>query len=547
LKVKDEAAGKRVKCPGCGSVLTAPAAGRAEPPRPARLRTEPAVDDKPLRRRPPAAAPKKPSAAVQILLSVLGLLVVGVVALAAWWFSGAGGSLEGSWQEFSSAEGAFTVLLPGEPTASTKTLPTVGGAIKNHIFAVERPKLREAFRVGYVDYPVPMVKAGPADILRGELELLVKSFKQPTMIGRKDPWGLAPGAVASQVTIATADQGAIRARMIMVKQRVFTIVVRSPNEDRYEEIALKIYDSFKIGNVPDHLRPEGATAAFSGHTDDIEQLALSAQGDKLATVSKDGTLRVWTYPAGKEIAKALVREDFRTPNSVAFAPEGDLLATGLGGPGEQLLLWDLASRNVTAKQPAGGSATFLSFTADSKHLLFITHYRIFRYDGQALGKGQEIGEANTAVLSPDGKRLFAYFADQLRVYDPLAKAPLKPARDWPRFKDPMRALALSGDGRVLAVASGQQVFLWDALKLAPLPTKAIKTVEPVQLALSEKGDYLAVRSHQRWGLYHLPEGKELLQEERPDLHCLQFGPDGRLLLASGAYLVIREPPFAKQP
>jgi hypothetical protein len=179
LKVKDESAGKHVKCPGCGNVLSVPhpeGGGAAPAPRAREEKKAPAPKVPPPRSAA-APAPGKQGAAVQVLLAVAGVLVLGCVALAAWWFflRGAGGSYD--WQEFSSAEGHFKVLLPSQPTASTKRLTTAAGPVTQYAFAVERPKFRERFVVGYVDYPPEMTKVGPHPILRGELELLIKQIK----------------------------------------------------------------------------------------------------------------------------------------------------------------------------------------------------------------------------------------------------------------------------------------------------------------------------------------------------------------------------------
>jgi hypothetical protein len=306
---------------------------------------------------------------MRILQAVLGVAVLAAIGVAVWFFMSGGGAAD--WEEFTSPEGAFKVSLPGQPKTSTKTLATAEGPVTQHLFTVERPRFREAFVVGYVDYPAKMVQPGAERIIDGELAMLHDSPKPARRKERTSARAISPGVFAGQVNLVTVKEGTIRVKAIMVKQRLFTLMVRSPHDEASEELANKLFDSFAIvGQVPDLLRPKGATAAFSGHTEPIDGLAFSAQGDKLTTVARDGTLRVWEYPSGKEVAFANLREDFRTPNAVAFAPDGNTLAVGLGGPGEKLLLWDLAGRSVKAQTRAPGSATLLAFTADGKHLIF---------------------------------------------------------------------------------------------------------------------------------------------------------------------------------
>ena len=58
------------------------------------------------------------------------------------------------WKEFNSAEGQFTVFLPGTPKADIATVGTPAGPLKSHFFVLETDKF--LYYISYVDLP-----AGP--------------------------------------------------------------------------------------------------------------------------------------------------------------------------------------------------------------------------------------------------------------------------------------------------------------------------------------------------------------------------------------------------
>ncbi len=76
------------------------------------------------------------------------------------------GCQRSTWEEFSSSEGAFSILMPGAPTEHTNTVNTAVGPIDAYFFLLEQKDI--AYMVGYSDYPDTVVqKTNPDAILEG--------------------------------------------------------------------------------------------------------------------------------------------------------------------------------------------------------------------------------------------------------------------------------------------------------------------------------------------------------------------------------------------
>ena len=106
---------------------------------------------------------------------------------------------------------------------------------------------------------------------------------------------------------------------------------------------------------------------FEGHTDAVSSVTFSADGTILASGSCDGTTKLWDVAAQQNID--ILEEDGLAPciYSVAFSPDGALLAIGRGNDpfGGTVKLWEVSTRRIIASfVPHLGSVTFVSFSRD---------------------------------------------------------------------------------------------------------------------------------------------------------------------------------------
>ncbi len=278
----------------------------------------------------------------------------------------------------------------------------------------------------------------------------------------------------------------------------------------------------------------GQLAVLSGHARTVTCAAFSPAGDLLATGSQDGTVKIWN-PSSRTLIKSIGV----TTNgvwSVGFTPDGKKLLTGYDTGVE---LWNLDSWAVDRRFP--GELAVLSKTG-------------------------------TLLATAESSPFFSEPAGPVRLFD------WHTGRLIRQFKSPGRALALSNDGHLLAIAgqfdgielhdtsNGDLLRAWAttnavwSLNFSPDDSQLLSagwssnvTVWPVDGRLPPSvliaGDlhvWSAVYDHdgttlattgsdqtvRLWdGLTLQP--KSILHGQGGEVWCAAFSPDGKILASGG--------------
>ncbi len=132
------------------------------------------------------------------------------------------------WEEFSHADGRFTVDMPGTPVATQEAVSTSGGGMIVHRFSVNRTELKEVLSVQYADYPAKLLKKMKTSgtILNNAGSADVENFKG-TLVSQKTLTGHPyPG---TELHIESADAG-MRLRMYLVNGRLYKLSVVGPKD-----------------------------------------------------------------------------------------------------------------------------------------------------------------------------------------------------------------------------------------------------------------------------------------------------------------------------
>jgi WD40 repeat protein/serine/threonine protein kinase len=277
-------------------------------------------------------------------------------------------------------------------------------------------------------------------------------------------------------------------------------------------------------------------------------IAFSPAGQRLATSSKDNSVKVWDSTTGQ---LTLTLKGHTAPvTSVAFSPDGKHLASGAGGsrgPGggwgvgekdrTEVKVWDAQTgRELLALPASSGYVGGLAFSSDGKRLASAsglpwgtTSDSVKVWDAQT---GQELltlkGTLGDVAFSPDGKLL----SNGEKVWDAQSGQELFP------LEGGAPGVAISPDGKRLATGSWERgLRIWDLQTGQPIRTLQGHTSYVSGVAFSPDGRRLASTSGDKTvKVWDTETGQELLTlgGGQGPIDRVRFSPDGNHLAAATA-------------
>ncbi|KAG8820249.1 hypothetical protein FRC18_011780 [Serendipita sp. 400] len=204
-----------------------------------------------------------------------------------------------------------------------------------------------------------------------------------------------------RIHIRNVDNGKEERPLIVGRDHVNTVAIS--NDGRHAVIArgkrLHIY------NIDDG----DPLADMEGHEDLILSVAFSPDNQRMATGSRDKTIRIWDLKIGKEKKKKQLEGHEDSVWSVSFSADGSKLVSGSSD--QTVRIWDLESESAMIKTLRGhtGPVLCVAFSSDSQMVVSGSHDKTVRVWDVEIGEvkqQQTYGDSIWSVaFSPSNSKI----------------------------------------------------------------------------------------------------------------------------------------------
>ncbi|CAM1503379.1 Fc.00g081550.m01.CDS01 [Cosmosporella sp. VM-42] len=262
-----------------------------------------------------------------------------------------------------------------------------------------------------------------------------------------------------------------RAIEIAPLQVYASALVFSPTSSQVRKLFMEEQPDWII--LKPHMEPDwnACLQTLEGHSDWVNSVAFSADGQRLASGSDDHTIKVWDAATGACLQT--LEGHSSSVNSVAFSADGQRLASG--SYDRTTKVWDAATG--ACLQTLEGHSDWVNsvaFSADSQRLASGSDDRTIKVWDAATGVCLQTLEGhsswvNSVAFSADGQRLASGSYDHtIKVWDAATGACLQTLEG---HSSSVRSVAFSADGQRLASGSyDRTIKVWDAATGACLQT-----------------------------------------------------------------------------
>ncbi|NEU75688.1 protein kinase [Hassallia byssoidea VB512170] len=276
---------------------------------------------------------------------------------------------------------------------------------------------------------------------------------------------------------------------------------------------------------------------LQGHSDLVRAVAISPDGETLASGSNDNTIKLWNLPTGQIIRTLQWHSDWVC--SLAISPDGITLASGSAD--RNIKLWNLAT---------GWEMSNLDRHSNSVRSVAISPDGVILASGSCdntikvwnLATGQQIRTlqghsypVNSVAISPDSNIVASGSVDRtIKLWNLATGKEIRTIRGHSAW---VYSVAFSPDGVTLASSCvDNTIKLWNITTKQEIRTLTEHSDSVRSVAFNPDGATLASGSNDNSiKLWNLANGQEIctLKEHSESVYSVAFSPDG-MTLASGS-------------
>jgi len=285
-------------------------------------------------------------------------------------------------------------------------------------------------------------------------------------------------------------------------------------------------------------------AVLRGHEEMVASVSYSPDGARIASGSDDNTVRVWDARSGAELAVLRGHENHVT--SVSHSPDGSQIASGSWD--NTVRVWDARSgAELAALRGHEGWVTSVSYSPDGARIASGSDDKTVRvWDARsgaelAVLRGHE-REVESVSYSPDGARIasgsgasYGHMDNTVRVWDARSGAELAVLRG---HESQVTSVSYSPDGaRIASGSEDNTVRVWNACSGAGLAALRGHEGEVRSVSYSPDGARIASGSDDKTvRVWDACSGAELaaLRGHEGWVTSVSYSPDGARI-ASGSW------------
>lgn len=374
-----------------------------------------------------------------------------------------------------------------------------------------------------------------------EFPVIGISFNGKSLVAAEQP---SSKGESNKLRFKIRDLGSKRSRMLDVPFDTGFRLITFTSEGQYAVVPEPYFVGRPATATMWELSSGRPVRTFRGHSDRLSALAISSDGQYLATGDVGGVTKIWNVQTSAETL--VLQKQAHRPISLAFSPEARWLVSTDGT--SQARIWDARSgKQMASIISPDSNFTRADFFPDGRRLLTATRegnlqvWNLKTRKRIAVMSGHT-GFVQAVAFSPDGRMLATGSYDRtVKIWSASTGTLLRTIRGHGRA---VNSLAWSSEETQLVTGSADATIkIWDvSAKEEPIrPAEKVKAYFATAFTSSSELLALGVTLNNQVKVWNLSVGKQVANLALPGdrLVCATFSPDAKLLATGSMDNLIR--------